>query len=350
MHGDVTSCAAHGSIEKIRQGRESPGMSVARGLMTRRTVALIFLLLIVPPAILARPVASIWLERDVEECEIIVVATVGRVEAGGVKDKVRPGSFVGGKPFSESVQVLNVSYRPVYVIKGNLKTDATYTFQNYLLKGIPDPLYASHFAELKQGTSCLLFLKRSVDGELELAAPEEAPVSFNPQTLEKVKALPVSDKKLDTLVEILLLRIESQQPDMYSAVWMLSISSTLKEKAKDTDFRKRVVEPLIRITRTSRNGTDVAAAYMMLGDLNETSVIPDIIEFVCGKEKTWEAKSNAVRWLQDFSAIEQEKALEQIVARASDIDAAAYARDRLGVIGWEADEERQKAKRGTTKY
>jgi len=284
-------------------------------------------------AVHARFVRSIWLERDVKECEIVVVGTVTGVTTKGIRQRTVPGRTVNGKPYAEEVEVFSVSYRVEIAIKGKAKEGDTDKFRQYRVVG-KRIRRGSHYFSHKQGDTYLLFLKRRDDGAFEPIAPEWRPVTFGPETLKKLKALRRRDDLVDWIIDMLVVRIESGQPGATPAIWTLRQSPSFKKRAGDKAFRDRVVKALVPISQGSRDGNELIAAYALLGELGETSVIPAIVEFACRRERTRGGRANAINWLQGFPLPAQVKALEEIAAKAHDPMALGYARSRLGQFRW----------------
>jgi len=300
-------------------------------------------------ALHARAVRSIWLERDVRECEIVAVGMVTGVQAKGTKQRTVPGMTVNGKPYAEEVEILSVSYRVEIAIKGQVEEGKTYQFRHYRLVGRPRSMVGTHFFSYNQGETYLLFLKQRGDGAFEPVAPEWEPVTFGPETLKKLKALPRREDLVEWVIDMLVVRREAQRPGAAPAIRMLEGSPSFKKRAGDRAFRDQVVRALVLVTEKGRDGWGVGSAYTLLGELNETSVIPKIVEFACSKGKMWEHKSNAINWLQGFPAREQVKALEEIAAKAHDPRAVGYARSRLGRVRWrvEKEERRERLRKGS---
>jgi hypothetical protein len=115
-------------------------------------------------------------------------------------------------------------------------------------------------------------------------------------------------------------------------IWKLQSSSERKRLyAKNPRRRRAYIKSLIRVTRASKDGNTLNAAYTALGDLRVTSVIPRIIKELTRRPRPGSKRilSNSISWLQGFSRATQMQALAKIVARAKDPGVVRTARQRL---------------------
>ena len=273
------------------------------------------------PQVQARLIRTFYLDDDINKCERVFVGTVNNVQVAGVEQSG-----------SEVLDVLSVSTTVKLSIKGELKEGDNVAFRHRRPNASSPPVVNGHLAFDFEPTHTYLFLlQKTVDGQFELPAPEDYAqiVELSPVLLSIIQRPPKESAPLDYVVSMLVQFVEEEPSHCAAAVWLLESSRAFEQRLQDRAIRTRFIATLIQSTKTTEDENTLSAIYALLGKLNETSVIPDIIHFSTQEQQTKIIKSNAINWLFGFSPEEQRKALKVIVEQAHDKDVVEYAKRRL---------------------
>ncbi len=266
----------------------------------------------------ARPVRMNVIDSDAESCGVVFV--------GKIETITKTGTDKGGP---EILDLLEVKTKVMIPVKGGLKKDDAFTFDHWDVNPATPPMIngLSSFP-LEKDKTYLFFLEKTEGGTYKLAAPESYIVEFPAKLIPVLKKAPKGKSPAAHVINILVRLVEKLKGDCHAPVWLLSTSQKFKDRLKKNKTRETFVKTLVKLTKTAKDESTLLTVYNFLGKLNETSVIPGIVNFIVTDETTI-IKQNAINWLQGFPDADQAKALEQIIDQSKDTYVVQYAKKRL---------------------
>ncbi len=266
----------------------------------------------------ARPIRINVLDSDVEDSAWVFF--------GKVESIVKTGTSQGGV---EKLDMLSVATKVRIPVKGKLKAGDSLSFLHWRVNASSPPVINGlSYQPLDKGATYLFFLEDD-NGQARLLAPESWIVKVPGPLVKVLKQTPKGKSPTSHLVNLLVGLVENIKGDGHAAVHLLSTSKELKSRLKAKKFKKSFVKSLVKLTRSAKDENTLLAAYTFLGDLGETSVIKDIVDFIAEDKETGIIKQNAVNWLQGFSPGDQAKGLEEIIKKSGDPAVVEYAKERL---------------------
>lgn len=266
----------------------------------------------------ARPIRINVLDSDVEDCAWVFI--------GKVESIVETGTSQSGV---EKLDILRVDTKVRIPVKGKLKAGDSLSFMHWKVNASSPPMINGlSYVPLEKGSLYLFFLEDD-HGQARLIAPESWIVRIPGALVKVLKQKPKGKSPKSHLLNLLIGLIENIKGDGHAAVHLLSTSKALKSRMKTKKFKKSFVKSLVKLTRSAKDENTLLAAYTFLGELDETSVIQDIVDFIAEDKETGIIKQNAVNWLQGFSPVEQAKGLEEIIKKSKDPAVVEYAKKRL---------------------
>ena len=275
----------------------------------------------------ARPVRMNVIDSDAKSCDVVFIGKIETIKKT-FTDKSGP----------EILDLLEVKTKVGIPVKGGLKKGDAFIFDHWEVNAASPPMINGLGSfPLEKDKTYLFFLEQTDDGKYKLAAPESYIVEFPAKLIPALKKAPKGKSPAAHVINLLVGLVEKLKGDCHAPVWLLSTSRMFKGKLKKKKPRKKFVKNLIQLTKTAKDESTLLTVYNFLGELNETSVIPDIVKFIITDQETKIIKQNAVNWLQCFPDADQVKALEQIIDQAKDTYVVEYAKKRL-----EACEQRLK--------
>ncbi|MFH1437214.1 MAG: hypothetical protein ABIJ56_16015 [Pseudomonadota bacterium] len=267
----------------------------------------------------ARPVRMNVIDSDAESCDVVFIGKIKKITPTGI-DKSGP----------EILDLFEVKTKVLIPVKGGLKKDDPFSFDHWDVNAATPPMIngLSSFP-LEKDKIYLFFLEKTDDGKYRLAAPESYGVEFPAKLIPALAKAPKGKSPAAHVINILVRLVEKLKGDCHAPVWLLSTSKMFKDRLKMKKVRENFVKTLVKLTKTAKDENTMLTVYSFLGELNETSVIPDIVNFIVIDQETKIIKQNAVNWLQLFPDADQVTALEQIIDQSKDSCVVQYAKKRL---------------------
>jgi hypothetical protein len=217
---------------------------------------------------------------------------------------------------NQRVETLRLTARVELAFKGSNK-GARLRFLHWRARATGPVLNGLHYPELEQGRAYLLAL--ALQGkDLQLLAPEDEPVEISEQVLR------ARVKQQAGLMALLEDQVRLCPKGCGRAIWLLAHAP---KSLRLPDGKMAGL--LLQAARSSNDGNTRLAAYSVLGELGQTSVIPEIVRACVGSTGRSDHRANAISWLQGFAKAAQVDALKQILARSSDPVVQRAARFRL---------------------
>jgi hypothetical protein len=252
---------------------------------------------------------STSLDQSPDEAELVVIAKVKDVTQIK-KERVN----------DQPIENLDVKVTVIEAIKGTATGDLVVRHRR--VGPNPGPTgNGFSFVELAPGDLVVLFLQR-VNGKLSLVAEEDDGHFIRLSDVELL-ALPAASKSAtpwDRLVVILEQQLSGCKDRCHVPIWLLSQSPRYKKQMD----RKLFVAELVRVTKDVTEQNSLLAAYTVLGQMGETSILPSLIARMKGP--------NDVSWLQGYEKPVEMKALQEVIAKTKDADTRRRATERLAYL------------------
>jgi len=178
---------------------------------------------------------------------------------------------------------------------------------------------------LRRGGTYLLFLKRGRHA-FELRAVEDwTLVEFSrPRLLKlarRLRRLPAQAR----LLELLRAQLHHCKPSCAATIWLTDRSRAFAARfTHNKQAKTRYLAELVAVARNSTDSNTRLAAFTVLGRHDVRAVVPLVVRIA-----STQPRPNVITWLQGFKNPVQIRALQAILASASDKFVLQMARQRL---------------------
>lgn len=264
----------------------------------------------------ARITRAVSLDGDFRGADMVMIGTVRTVTV--VKHAV-PG------PFSSTVDVQELGVYVEVPLRHSRRGQMVRVRHPRVLPSTRPVINGFGPSQLRRGATYLFFLRRSGRTFALRVVEDYSLIEFSRPWLRKqarrLRRLPAQAR----LLELLRAQLHHCKPACAGTIWLTSRSRAFAARFTSKKLSKtRYLADLVALARNSPDSNTRLAAFTVLGRHDVRAVVPLVVRIA-----STQPRPNVITWLQGFKKPVQIRALQAIVASASDKLVLRMARQRL---------------------